>query len=435
MFSLHETTKIYLCRAAFIALCMVPTLAVLAHSVIVHLPGYARAHERAIAAALGLHAQLGKASSPRPGTMLYESLELSDPATREPLARLPRVEVHSIGSAVHVKLSHAVMINGARLDALAQAIRDAARPGLIKHSARLRAQNATVHLAEGDQSFTDIEGNIEATDDRATFKLSFRRTLAGGDLGEPSELAFVRQAETTTPTNVIQLTTGSTSLPCSLARSIWSGVECLGRGSDFQGRIIFSQQGGHTRTQASGRLAHVDLDVLVSSQFPHRLSGLGEIEFAQVTIDDGRVESAAGRIIAGPGAISRSLVQSALVHLQLQAASDAKLDANPLLPYRRLAFSFAVDSQGLKLEGDAGQSPGAMLIDDRGRVLVNGPAVANQPVVNLARALVPRAEVQIPATRETAALVRALPLPSIVEAGGQVPAGQARLPRANPKRK
>ena len=87
MFSLHETTKIHLCRAAFLALCLVPTSAILAWSVAVRLPSYTRAHELAIAAQLGLHAQLTKASSPRPDTMLYEGLELSDPNTRQLLAR------------------------------------------------------------------------------------------------------------------------------------------------------------------------------------------------------------------------------------------------------------------------------------------------------------------------------------------------------------
>ena len=436
MFSLHETTKIYLCRAAFVALCIVPTLAVLARSAIVHLPGYTREHERAIAAELGLHAQLAKASSPRPGTMLYESLELSDPETRQPLARLPWVEVRTVGSVVHVKLPFPVMINGTRLDALGRTARDAARQGRSWRDVRLRAQNLTVHLGDGDQSFTDLDGHIETTDEHARFKLNFRRSVVGERSAEPAEIEFVRQGRSTTPSGFFQLTTGPAPLPCSLARSLWPGVECLGTASEFEGRVFVSEQAGRTKTQVSGRLTRVDLDLLVSGRFPHQLSGLADVELAQVAIEDGRIESAGGKITAGPGAVSNSLVQSALVHLRLQGATESKAGPDQLLPYRRLAFAFAINSEGLALHGEAAQTPGAMLVDDHGKILLHEPSVLSQPVVSLARTLVPQSEVQVPATRESAALVRTLPVPSIEGAsGGQGPANQARSPRVNPKRK
>ena len=53
MFSLHETTRIRFCRAAFLALCIVPTCAVIAWAVFANGPAYRRAHERAIAARTG----------------------------------------------------------------------------------------------------------------------------------------------------------------------------------------------------------------------------------------------------------------------------------------------------------------------------------------------------------------------------------------------
>ena len=76
-------TKIRLCRIAFVATCLVPTCAVAAWGCVVRLPElHPTSRTRQSPSSLGLHARLTKASSPRPGLMLFESLELSDPDTR-----------------------------------------------------------------------------------------------------------------------------------------------------------------------------------------------------------------------------------------------------------------------------------------------------------------------------------------------------------------
>ncbi len=433
MFSLHETTKLRLCRGAFLAVCVAPTCVVLAWCVIIHLPGYTRAHQRTIAACLGLHARLGKASTPRPGTVLYESLELSDPDTLQPLARFPFVEVQVDGSAVYVTLPWPAIINGTRFDALWKAACDTARPTAIWRQLHFEAQDLTVHLGDGDLRFTGLEGQIENNDQHTQLKLKLRYATAGTQAPQPAELSFVRHWQSKRSTSVLQFTTGPTPLPCSLASSIWPGIERLGRTSEFQGRIFVTQQTGRANVQLSGRLSRVDLDVLVGGHFPHTLSGMADCELEAMTIDGGRIETAAGKIVAGPGTISSSLVQNAQSQLHLRAVPDAKNDPRRLLRYRQMACAFAISAQGLALHGEAGQTPGAVLIGDQ-RILLREPAVLSQPVVNLARALVPQSEVQGPLTRETAALIGLLPLPSIAPASrNEAPATQARSLGQGPK--
>ncbi len=116
MFSLHETTRTRLCRAAFLALCIAPLCAVLLWSVVVRVPWYRHAHERAVATRLGWQAKLTEVSTPRPGTLLYRWLELSDPDNGQLLARLPFVEIE-MGEVVSVRLPYPAIINGTRLDA------------------------------------------------------------------------------------------------------------------------------------------------------------------------------------------------------------------------------------------------------------------------------------------------------------------------------
>jgi hypothetical protein len=431
MFSLHETTKTHLCRAAFVALCLAPTCAVLAWSVAVHLPSYRRSHERAIAVQLGLHAQLAKVSSPRPDTTLYEGLDLFDPETRQLLARLPFVEVQTDGTTITVKLPFPATLNGERLEAFWKLGHDQALASSVWLQLWIEAQNLTLHLPEGDESFTDLKCQVENGQDQARFDLTFRRAVAGMKPAEPAELTVVRQRQTTSPGGVFQLDTGPTPLSCSLAAFVWPDVECLGKTGEFQGRILAAEQAGTWKTELRGRATHIDLDQLISQRFPHKLSGRADMELEQVTIHAGRIETATGSIAAGPGIISRSLIQSAQAHLHLQAPAETNQGGDNLVHYERLGVAFQMSQQGLALKGELPK--GAMLLDDHHKSLLGEPAMLSQPVVNLARALVPQSDVQVPATRETDRFTRALPVPSVAApASGQSPVTRARSLRIKP---
>lgn len=432
MFSLHETTKIHLCRAAFVGGCLVPTLAVLAWGVVVHLPAYTRAHERAISQQLGLHAQLTRASSPRPGTMLYEWLELSDPDTRQLLARLPFVEVRHSDHEMHVRLPFPAIVNGTRLDAFWKLARDQVRQLQSWRELHLAAQNLTLHLNDGDQSFTDLDGHIDNTAEQTQLRLGFRRAGAVAQGAEPAELTITWNRDTAAPGSTVQLTCGAAPLPCSVVASIWPAVEQMGKASEFQGRVFVSEQAALWKAELAGRLGGVDLDLAVGQRFLHKLTGTAVAHIERMTIQDGRIESAVGKLSAGPGYIGRSLVNSAQTHLHVQPTSEAAKTRGNLLPYKQLGVAFELSAEGLMLRGAIPLAQGAILVDDRS-ILVREPAVPRQPVVNLVRTLVPQTEVQVPATRETDALTRALPIPSIFSpAGGQEPLPQAKGVRLRP---
>lgn len=434
MFSLHETTKIHLCRIAFFATCLAPSCAVLAWGALVRLPSYTRAHELAIADGLGLHAQLAKASSPRPGMMLYEALELSDPDTRQPLARFPFVEVQTSGDAVHVSLPFPAMINGTRLDAFWNAVRHGVRPSRGWRELNFSAGNLTIHLPTGDQSFTALTGRIDNTQEHARVQLSVRRAISGSQPAEAAELTLERQWQSQPQATLVRLKTGGTPLPCALVASLWPDVETLGAESEFQGRIVAFEQAGRTKTELSGRLTGADLDRLVSGQFPHKLTGRATAVLELLTIEDGRLETAAGKITAGPGTISRTLVRSAQSNLNLHGSMEFHAPGDGPVAYGEMNFAFKINREGLSLRGESPTVKGALLTDDRRRLLLGEPTGLVQPVVNLARTLVPQSQVQVPATRETAALIRALPVPSAMPTvEGQEPAAQARRLRVVPK--
>jgi hypothetical protein len=208
------------------------------------------------------------------------------------------------------------------------------------------------------------------------------------------------------------LSTGGTPLPCSLASPLADTASWLGPRSRFNGRFWADDAGGDWQGELSGLFSEIDLDALVTDHFPHRLSGTAQLEVRDAVFDQGRLTLAAGKLTAGPGLVSRSLLASARDQLRMPAA-DLPPPDDPL-SFAELAVGFAMDGQQLQLGGlcQSG-SQGAALVDDRTRVLLSQPD-HSQGVIQLVRMLVPASQVQVPATRQTDALVRHLPIPSLM---------------------
>jgi hypothetical protein len=410
MFRLHETTKIRLCRAAFLALCVGPTCAAIGWSAFVHTPQFRRAHEKAIADQIGWQAKLKCASTPRPGLVLYEWLELADPETGQLVARLPFVEVRTAGDALSVELSHPATLNGERLAELFRFLETLTRRSPDARALRFTARNLTLILDAGDQTFTDVIGEVEGGAEGQA-RLSFRRATSGDEPPEPCLLTAGRSRDNAAD-ETLQITTGSAGLPATLLAALWPGAAEFGKTSQFAGRIVATRHEDTWQAELAGHVDGIDLDWLVSRQFPHKLTGPAKAEIHSLTFRDCRIESATGTITAGPGIISRSLVQAAETHLGIRAAEQAIRGPDNVIGYRLLAAGFQIDSDGLELRGEVPQARGAILIDER-YVLAVEPPIASQPVLALVRTLVPQSDVHVPATRETAALTNTLPVPSI----------------------
>ena len=186
-----------------------------------------------------------------------------------------------------------------------------------------------------------------------------------------------------------------------------AGLEQLGSRSRFRGSIWSTETPQGHRCEVIGEFTDVDLDGLVTDHFTHRLSGPANVTLQVARFQQGRLVEAAGTLQAGPGRIGRSLLDAAATRLKL--APGTLPEPGDPIPYDRLACEFFVDSDGLWLRGQgSGDSSGAILTGRYGPLLGN-PASQPQPVVALLGMLVPGSEVQVPATRQTAWLMRHLP--------------------------
>jgi len=418
MFSLHEITKIRLCRAGFLALCLGPFCAIVLWCGLVRLDWYRASHERAIAAAIGWKAELASVELPRPGLLLYRDLKLSDPYNGQLLAELPYLEIDTRGETPLVRLPFPAKLNGTRLDAFWQACRELARKTSGDSRVDFEAQNLSLHLAHGDETLTGITGHFDSDEVQATAELSFARAIAGSAPAEPSTLVVTRRTHAGLPQYAVELATGPTPLPAELVAAIWPNVSQLGRKCEFEGRALAIEDSNTWRVELQGNLTDIELDLVMRS-FRHKLTGLAHVQIDRVTTVGGRIESATGSLFAGPGVISRSLVQSAETNLHVRQTDTAVRSGGNLLEYQLLCANFDVGQQGIAIRGVVPKAQSGTLLVSKQHILVMEPPAIRQPVVDLVRTLVPQSEVQVPATKETVALTSWLPVPSITTEPGR----------------
>ena len=410
-FHLHDHTRRFFCRTGFFFCCVIPTLAVAAWCANRHTNSHTLEGERELAEKVGVLAKIAGVEHPRPGVILYRGVELAEPEASEPFFKARVVEA-GLNDGTFVMIASQPEIRGAQWPAVWELLgrrlrRQTADAGV---PVRFAAAELTVHDENGSQTFTELRGQVEPTENGTALTVNFR--LAGVDMPDPAKIRIERNRKTSPPTTSLELHTGGGALPCGMLMSPLGGAESLGRKATFRGSLWAKETPAGWEGELSGQFAALDLGRLVGGQFPHHLSGPASITVQKAVLKQGRVEEAEGSFAAGPGVIGRSLMISLFEQLHWEPGKLAE-QAAELTPYEQLAFSFVLDKRGLVLGGQCRDgTPGAMLETRAGALLLE-PREQPQPILNFVRALVPASEVQIPATRESDWLLQHLPLPKL----------------------
>jgi hypothetical protein len=458
MFRLHDNTRRRICRAAFLLLCVLPTASVSVWCARRHLPGGAAAEAKRLERELGLEVSLAGLRYLRPGRVLYEGLELRDPETGRPLLRCraleadwqqstdregrPRMSLVLIASQPEIEAAAADPQVGAPLGELLDRMLRRQTilrtvPGEPQTDVRLAAGQLTLRAAGGSQTLSELQGSIESFAGGTQAEASFR--LAGIDTPQPIRIRIVRNRQITPPATGFELDTGGGAVPCGLLAIGLPLLERLGPRSRLRGYIWANQKGGKGTSagwegEFAGQVYDVDLDDLVTGHFPHKLGGTAQVTIQSARFRRQRLEEASGTLVAGPGVISRSLIDAAVEQLGLVLGAEPQTPGE-LVPYEQLAVGFLIDARGLQLQGGCSEAghrseavaAGTILADRQGRLL-GEPVVQPQPLVALVRTLVPASRHQVPATRQTDWLIGHLPVPQVVPPAGARPAvPQARL--------
>ena len=422
MFQLYDRTRRQICIAAFFAFCVAPTVIVLACGVWRHLPWQVDREAERLSRQLGQKVSLEGVRHLRPGVVLYEGLELSDPETGQTVLRCRLLETNwerPTGQEGSCEASLTLIasqpeIEAAQLDQFWQLVRRVLtrRAGCPRIDVRLTAGELTIRAGESSQTLTGVQGRIRTLASGTRAEVDFR--LAGVEMPEPARIRVNRNCQIDPPATGFELHTGGVALPCSLLATGLPGLERLGSRSDFCGHVAANETPQGWNGQLAGRLTNVDLDRLVTGRFPHKLSGMADVTITKARIEHGRLEELAGSLAAGPGVISRSLLDASVSRLGLAAGNGEPEVPGYLVPYEQLAVAFLIDSEGLRLAAQSPQGSSRAILTGRYGPLLGEPASGPQPVVALLAMLVPLSEVQVPATRQTDWLMRHLPVPDVV---------------------
>lgn len=412
MFHLHETTQRKACRVAFIAICIAPTLLLLLYGVRLQTPAYRAAVASEMARSAGVVVSLDDLVHPRPGESRLTNVRLLDPETSAEIARIRVLDIAHVDGQI---VAHAAQPQfDARHFALAwKRIEERllrAEPTAAKR-VEFRAADLTITSPDAEsQTWRQVQLVVER--DEGGSKAELRYVVAGADMSQPALFTVARRrSDEGEIAQHFEWHTGATALPVApwCAKLPW--LARLGKSCTFRGELTADDAASGWQGELRGELSQLDLDALVSEQFPHKLSGEAHAILEFVRFDQGRVVSARGRVEAGPGVIGRSLVEAACEHLHWQCADDATSKAKPeaLQRYQKLALHFSLNDGEMQLRGECGdvqQRTALAMGESRYRT-----AEGNIHPLALVRTLSPKSEHLVPATQATRSLVRVLPLP------------------------
>ncbi len=422
MFQLHDRTRRRLYLAAFFVLAVAPTVAIVGWCAWQNRPGHVQAEADRLGRVLGLDVALDRFTHPRPGVVAYDGLKLLDHETGctilscRSLTATWDESTSPQGQRVLILTTAEPEIELSAFEHVATLLDRILRQhnGRPEVEVRLTAEHLTLLDEESPQRLIEFQGSVQRLPEGTQAVAGFR--LSESDGSDPVRVRLVRNRQTSPPSSGFELDTGGGSIPCRLLGLGLGGLDTLGSKATFQGYVWATQSPGKGwDADVTGQLRDVDLRRLTADRLPHQLDGLGQLTIQAARVRQGRLQEASGMLVAGPGSIGRSLIQAAIERLQLTPGTVAK-PPGELVPYEQLALGYYLDASGIQLQGRCtATAPGAILVDQSGWLLA-APQSQPQPLVALLQTLDPSATPEVPATHQTAWLIRHLPFPKTVSA-------------------
>lgn len=442
MFQLHDKTRRWICLAGFFLFCIAPTIGIIAWCAMRHLPSTASNAAKELGSRLGMEVRFKSLVNVRPGVVRYESFELSDPETNRCLLKSPSLEIQwkattdnngirtqmLLFSASHPEIETAGLQQLGRL--LQRVMQE--QSGQSPIDFQVFADRLTLLAGVKSQTLTDVQARLANPPGSVRAIAVFH--LPGEETRDLIRIDLVRNRQTNPPANGFELNTGGNQLPCDLLAAVLPEFGMFGSQSRFNGYLWANQDCGSGKNdnwsgELRGQLLGIDLNLLVSEHFPHKLSGMADIVIESSKFSHGKLDEAKGRVDARKGIISRSLLQAAVKYMKF-GSNDNLVLFDDQVPYELLAMELYMNARGLWLEGRCSSNDRNIVMADRRLVLLTTPAEQPLPVATLIQTLVPENAVQVPATSQTDWLVTHLPMPQIVAPQSQettIPAKGVRL--------
>ncbi len=418
MVELHDRMRRRIALAIFFGVGLMPTLGVSAWGLWWHSTRHVAAEAEHLGWRLGMKVRIAGVRHPRPGAIVYEEVEAREPETNQPVFRCREVEAwwespegDAKGPLLRIVLSQPE-INAVQWAEAWRLVDRVLSARAEPNDVRLNLLAGQLTLAGRGESFKlqQVEGRVESLPGGPQAWVTFRP--AGSEAPEPARLWVTRNRHLSPPATGWTLETAGSFLPCRLLALGLPGFGLLGSRCRFSGTLMAGPSEDGPSGELAGQFIEVDLEHLVPDRTSHRLTGTADLNVETARFGSGRLQEGAGSLVAGPGRVSRSLLEMAMGRLGMAGGPGIDRD-DRLIPYEQLALWFACDAGGLRLRGlsPAGGS-GTILAGRRGPIL-SEPQTPGQPLslAAVVQAIAPEAEDLIPIARQRDRLMRRLPIP------------------------
>jgi hypothetical protein len=426
-------------RLGFVLLCFLPTVLICGWIFARSLPGFVLSEkqewERELSRRLGIRVTVKALAYPRPDTAELSDVALLDAETGEPIATLAMLEVVR-GENRWKLIGWQAVVESRQLPLLknrceAQLLR---LPSADLAPCEFWFRELTLRDAAQSLTLVDVAGGWQLSPHGPVAQLQFRLPEADAQASRAT-LVVERNRSTTPPATRWQIDSGSVALPSSLAAGLIPHVEQFGSRAQFAGRLEVVQSGEHFQGRLRGTLHDVDLDALVSEQFPHQLSGLATCHLEEALFDEHRLSVVRGTVKASHGFVSPSLLAAASEQMQLTSPLLSQLPAGSApISYRQLSLGFDLRDTGLQLTGSADATRPGVLLSCAAGSLLEAPAQHRASPLSLARTLLPDREGHVPAAPSVQAFASFLPTPDLQPAATAARGGQHVPTRLGPSR-
>jgi hypothetical protein len=401
MSPLYDKTRRRIALATFFAVGVLPTVVVSIWALWWQSTWHVRAEAERLGWQLGMRVSLASVRHPRPRVVIYEGLELRNPETDRPVFRCRSVESDRNGSCQEAAdaqppLRLAVTspeINASAWDELWRLLDRvlSRRAGLADRALTVTAEELAIAGSQASAKLVELRGKVETIPQGMQAEVVFR--MAGQTGSEPARLRVMRNRQVTPPAVAFELESGGSPLSCPLLAMGLEQFGWLGAQSTFQGTLWSSQSRDGPSGEVWGNFIGVDLQRLASDLLPHHVSGTAEIHVETARFHGGRLQDASGTVTAGPGTVSRSLVEAAVERLGLTGGVGIDRP-DRLIPYEKLEAGFAYNATGVRIQGlSPGDSPKTIVAGRRGPILSESQSpVAPLPLAAVIQALISDAE-------------------------------------------
>jgi hypothetical protein len=424
MFAIHETTRRRVCRTAFVALCVAPTLATAGWIASHYAPGADARIGRRFSELLGALVEVHEWRQPKPSTVRSAAAAVKEhDAEAAELLTLSGLESRFSGSR-RLHLIKQATVDCDRLGALASvaerwlaALRGGSEEIRVERLAVVRRTGSQAGVADRELALSDVQAAIERGP-KGELSLRASGRLPGGEGQTPLILRASAKSAGDGSTIVVTIDGQSAALPAWAIASVAPGFSAFGE-AGFTGVVQWTLGEREPSGLVRGRLEPVELASLLPAGGPHALDGLAMIEITEMSWRGARIERLSGSLRAENAHMSRSLIDAMVQNFRCPRliAGAARVDEAELVALDALAIRFQIDGEGLTFWGDCRDErlpEGSMAASGGQAVLVQPPYRNWNPGV-LIQTLAAPAAAWLPATREALEMARRLPLPTGAE--------------------